>query len=488
MTEISGAQIRSIIQNPGQSHPTHAPTAPGTIPTHLHIDTPRPGGEVGIRAGHIPAPSQLFASTMELYRTQHPAPLLGGQRAASDAPPAPGPQPGVGGGLPGSQRSGRSSGLHSASATQMKDYERRTRAILQASVNTGTSVSLDPLLRTRVERTHAGMAPPSPGTSDAKAPPGGWRRSVLLGWWDRLRRGGGTPRSTHPSPGPGHPPPTPNPVLQLELTQELTNLVVRVGSACFAMDEAELRQSPGLQSLLFQHTAGWNDMPDWIKLSGILALRKAGSWVFPSRSTPPPNGVPGPVPDLLAEEPAGTEGEDRSSSSRDLLLPTPGQKRPRSSSTHGTHKTKAAHIEERSPRASTKKAKKVRMETTEATETAEPTTPTASSEPMPRGESDGSIVIPLLSLPISGESSGPSSRGRPRKAGTPKSPKTPKTPKSPKKSRQRQNIPESSDPSVDVPAPPSPVADVDPFPEPCTIVDTEAEVDDPEPVSGPDLC
>lgn len=291
----------------------------------------------------------------------------------------------------------------------MKDYQRRARQIMQESVHIGNSVSMDPLLRSQVERTHADPPPSTPtGT------PRGWRRNVLLGMWDRLRNRASSSSASSREPSP------PNPILQNELCTELTNLVVRVGSACFAMDECELRASPGLQSLILTQATRWSDMPDWIKLSGILALRKAIGWVFPPVVRPPDAPLP-----VVVEEPIVAPPFDF----LDAPLPreTPGVEEP--------VPAEVAHRAAKRPRKTNDnkpdKQRGKRHKTDHSMDVCCDTV--ASSE-------EGGALVPPLALPEATEVSEEGQKaGKPRPCRPRRLEKAPKSPKEPSKRKCKKS-------------------------------------------------
>lgn len=421
MTEVTSAQLQQLIQHPQSvgsvgSHASQSQSqTPQTFQTinsnvNRHIDTPRAPTGILSPSETTHASMRSTPGAMDLYRQQRMT-----VQATTMPPPAP-------------RTPVHNAGLQSASVTRMREYTRRMRQVSSALHEStlpisGSSVSEDPLMRSRVEQTHQ----PPPPTATAK--PSGWRRNVLLGVWDRLRTSAASP----PIP--------PNPVMQWELQSELTNIVVRVGATCFGLNANDLRNSPGLQALVKQQADRWVDMPDWIKLSGTLALRKAVGWIFPPPAPNNPDYTPLQPIDVTSlmtttrelpslsptqeEEQAIVKEEESKSTQDPSTLPFEGEitiEVVPSSNKRKHEGKKQEHIAESvSSAPPSKKVKRSeKQSTTKQTSVTDPTGP--------------DTIVPSLDLEVVRSVHDVAAEDTATKSKKPSKPRTPRTPKEPKAS------------------------------------------------------
>lgn len=341
-TDGPRGQAHGAMESGSLAHPTQAPGRPGIAAALPSLQAVF-GGTTPLR---IPKPSEIFGVQPGFYRTPTHASL---QRL-----PAPT-------GLPTIPQLPAPGQLTSASSTRLKEHNRRLRTVAKRLQRVNQKRQLEASLTPNPEFIPLHMdayAPPPPASP-------GWG-GILSGfrqWYtDRVPS---TPPATEQDAG-----------VHMEFDTDVVDALVYTMGRWLGLNAEQLRDSPGLRTLVSRNIEWFRSSPDWLKLTGLVLAKKLNqSLDCPARSLghtqrmlldrmvqPVGTGSEGEASGT--EEPSAAQPEpEMSTETPNPTVPQPKKRRSNvraSSTSPSTVKAKAKS----KPKATAKKATKERRMTT----------------------------------------------------------------------------------------------------------------------------
>lgn len=287
-TNPADSQTKASTQAPlggprGETHPSveSGAVANQARPPFRHPDAAAVSPFAGVYGGttplRIPKPSELFGVSAGFPRpspagtTPHPTlQRLPESSGLSTVPQL--PTPGL---------------LSAASVTRQREHDRRLRALSTKMQKAN--------LKRRMEASQ-GMAPPtiswSPLLNEDTLAPSNLSSPLTGGAWPGILSGlkqwiaGGIAQTASETGGPPSRAPEHDVGVHLEFDTDVVDALVYTVGRWMGLDTDQLRDSPGLRTLVSRNIQWFRASPDWMKLMGLVLAKKLNHSLDTPRRSP----------------------------------------------------------------------------------------------------------------------------------------------------------------------------------------------------------